>query len=78
MSFTAFVQTWTHRVRLGPFSAYSTFGPEGPDKCSGLHVMRYRSCTGNSGHVSGSSTASRSYMKLHLAQLSSFCIAIAA
>jgi 2-polyprenyl-3-methyl-5-hydroxy-6-metoxy-1,4-benzoquinol methylase len=37
----AYVQQVIRAVRLGGHVIASTFGPEGPTKCSGLEVMRY-------------------------------------
>ncbi|MGB2901792.1 MAG: class I SAM-dependent methyltransferase [Candidatus Acidiferrum sp.] len=37
----AYVQQITRAVRPGGHVIVSTFGPEGPTKCSGLDVMRY-------------------------------------
>jgi 2-polyprenyl-3-methyl-5-hydroxy-6-metoxy-1,4-benzoquinol methylase len=37
----AYVQAVQSAVRPGGHVIISTFGPEGPDKCSGLPVMRY-------------------------------------
>jgi 2-polyprenyl-3-methyl-5-hydroxy-6-metoxy-1,4-benzoquinol methylase len=37
----AYVRQVTHAVRPGGHVILSTFGPEGPTKCSGLDVMRY-------------------------------------
>jgi 2-polyprenyl-3-methyl-5-hydroxy-6-metoxy-1,4-benzoquinol methylase len=38
---TAYVQNVVHAVRPGGHVIVSTFGPEGPTKCSGLDVNRY-------------------------------------
>ena len=37
----AYVRQVTRAVKLGGHVIVSTFGPEGPTKCSGLEVMRY-------------------------------------
>jgi 2-polyprenyl-3-methyl-5-hydroxy-6-metoxy-1,4-benzoquinol methylase len=37
----AYVRQVTHAVRPGGHVIVATFGPEGPDQCSGLDVMRY-------------------------------------
>jgi len=37
----AYVRQVTHAVKPGGHVIVSTFGPEGPTKCSGLEVMRY-------------------------------------
>ena len=37
----AYVRKVAHAVRPGGHVLVSTFGPEGPTKCSGLEVMRY-------------------------------------
>jgi 2-polyprenyl-3-methyl-5-hydroxy-6-metoxy-1,4-benzoquinol methylase len=37
----AYVQNVMSAVRIGGHVIVSTFGPEGPEKCSGLEVMRY-------------------------------------
>ena len=37
----AYVQQVTHSVKHGGHVIVSTFGPEGPVKCSGLDVVRY-------------------------------------
>jgi 2-polyprenyl-3-methyl-5-hydroxy-6-metoxy-1,4-benzoquinol methylase len=37
----AYVRNVANSVRLGGHVIVSTFGPEGPSKCSGLEVMRY-------------------------------------
>ena len=37
----AYVRTVAHAVKQGGHVIVSTFGPEGPTKCSGLDVMRY-------------------------------------
>jgi 2-polyprenyl-3-methyl-5-hydroxy-6-metoxy-1,4-benzoquinol methylase len=37
----AYVQNVMRAVRVGGHVIVSTFGPEGPEKCSGLEVMRY-------------------------------------
>jgi len=37
----AYVQQVAHAVRPGGHVIVSTFGPEGPTKCSGLDVLRY-------------------------------------
>ena len=37
----AYVQNVARAVKPGGHVIVSTFGPEGPDKCSGLDVMRY-------------------------------------
>src|ERR1700687_1166036 len=37
----AYVRNVAHAVRPGGHVIVSTFGPEGPDKCSGLDVVRY-------------------------------------
>jgi 2-polyprenyl-3-methyl-5-hydroxy-6-metoxy-1,4-benzoquinol methylase len=37
----AYVRNVAHAVRPGGHVIISTFGPEGPDKCSGLDVVRY-------------------------------------
>jgi 2-polyprenyl-3-methyl-5-hydroxy-6-metoxy-1,4-benzoquinol methylase len=37
----AYVRNVANMVRLGGHVIVSTFGPEGPSKCSGLDVMRY-------------------------------------
>ncbi len=37
----AYVQTVAHAVKPGGHVIVSTFGPEGPTKCSGLDVVRY-------------------------------------
>src|SRR6266851_1961302 len=37
----AYVRNVAHAVRPGGHVIVSTFGPEGPTKCSGLDVMRY-------------------------------------
>lgn len=37
----AYVKTVAHAVKRGGHVIVSTFGPEGPMKCSGLDVMRY-------------------------------------
>ena len=37
----AYVRQVTHAVKPGGHVIVSTFGPEGPIKCSGLEVMRY-------------------------------------
>jgi SAM-dependent methyltransferase len=37
----AYVRQVTHAVRRGGHVIVSTFGPEGPTKCSGLDVVRY-------------------------------------
>jgi len=57
----------------------STFGPEWPIKCSGLHVVRKDAirCTMSLAHASGRSKAPRSYITLPLARRSSPCIATA-
>jgi len=39
----AYVQQVTRAVKLGGHVIVSTFGPEGPTRCSGLEVMRYDS-----------------------------------
>ena len=36
-----YVRQVARAVKPGGHVIVSTFGPEGPDKCSGLHVMRY-------------------------------------
>lgn len=36
-----YVAAVRHAVRLGGHVIVATFGPEGPEKCSGLDVMRY-------------------------------------
>jgi 2-polyprenyl-3-methyl-5-hydroxy-6-metoxy-1,4-benzoquinol methylase len=38
---TAYVRNVTKAVKRGGHVIISTFGPEGPTKCSGLEVMRY-------------------------------------
>jgi len=38
---TAYVRQVAHAVRPGGHVLVSTFGPEGPTKCSGLDVVRY-------------------------------------
>jgi 2-polyprenyl-3-methyl-5-hydroxy-6-metoxy-1,4-benzoquinol methylase len=38
---SAYVRRVSHSVRLGGHVIVSTFGPEGPTKCSGLDVVRY-------------------------------------
>jgi SAM-dependent methyltransferase len=38
---TAYVRQVAHAVKPGGHVIVSTFGPEGPTKCSGLDVMRY-------------------------------------
>ncbi len=38
---TAYVRQVTRAVRSGGYVIVSTFGPEGPTKCSGLDVVRY-------------------------------------
>ena len=38
---TAYVQQVAHAVKPGGYVIVSTFGPEGPTKCSGLDVVRY-------------------------------------
>lgn len=38
---TAYVRNVAHAVRPGGHVIVSTFGPEGPTKCSGLDVIRY-------------------------------------
>ena len=38
---TAYVRQVAHAVRPGGHLIVSTFGPEGPTKCSGLDVVRY-------------------------------------
>jgi hypothetical protein len=40
-SSAAYVQKVTHAVKYGGYMIVSTFGPEGPIKCSGLDVIRY-------------------------------------
>ena len=37
----AYVRNVVHAVKPGGYVIVSTFGPEGPTKCSGLEVMRY-------------------------------------
>lgn len=37
----AYVQQVAHAVKPGGYVLVSTFGPEGPTKCSGLDVVRY-------------------------------------
>lgn len=37
----AYVRNVAHAVKPGGHVIVSTFGPEGPTKCSGLHVVRY-------------------------------------
>jgi SAM-dependent methyltransferase len=37
----AYVRNVAHAVRPGGHVIVSTFGPEGPDKCSGLDLVRY-------------------------------------
>jgi 2-polyprenyl-3-methyl-5-hydroxy-6-metoxy-1,4-benzoquinol methylase len=37
----AYVRQAAHAVKPGGHVIISTFGPEGPAKCSGLHVLRY-------------------------------------
>ena len=37
----AYVRQAAHAVKLGGYVIVSTFGPEGPTKCSGLDVVRY-------------------------------------
>lgn len=37
----AYVRQAAHAVKLGGHVIVSTFGPEGPTKCSGLNVVRY-------------------------------------
>lgn len=37
----AYVRQVTRSVRLGGHVIVATFGPDGPDKCSGLDVVRY-------------------------------------
>ena len=37
----AYVRSAASAVRLGGHVIVSTFGPEGPEKCSGLNVVRY-------------------------------------
>jgi ubiquinone/menaquinone biosynthesis C-methylase UbiE len=37
----AYIRQVTRAVKLGGHVIVSTFGPEGPTKCSGLEVMRY-------------------------------------
>jgi 2-polyprenyl-3-methyl-5-hydroxy-6-metoxy-1,4-benzoquinol methylase len=37
----AYVRQATHAVKPGGYVIVSTFGPEGPTKCSGLEVVRY-------------------------------------
>lgn len=37
----AYVRRVTRSVRLGGHVIIATFGPDGPDKCSGLDVVRY-------------------------------------
>lgn len=37
----AYVRSVAHSVRRGGHVIVSTFGPEGPQKCSGLEVVRY-------------------------------------
>jgi 2-polyprenyl-3-methyl-5-hydroxy-6-metoxy-1,4-benzoquinol methylase len=37
----AYVESVAHAVKTGGHVILSTFGPEGPTKCSGLDVMRY-------------------------------------
>jgi hypothetical protein len=38
---SAYVRQGAHSVRKGGHVIVSTFGPEGPTKCSGLEVVRY-------------------------------------
>jgi 2-polyprenyl-3-methyl-5-hydroxy-6-metoxy-1,4-benzoquinol methylase len=38
---SAYVRQVGHAVKPGGHVIVSTFGPEGPTKCSGLHVIRY-------------------------------------
>ncbi|HEY2019502.1 MAG TPA: class I SAM-dependent methyltransferase [Bryobacteraceae bacterium] len=38
---TAYVRNVLHAMRPGGFVIVSTFGPEGPARCSGLEVVRY-------------------------------------
>jgi 2-polyprenyl-3-methyl-5-hydroxy-6-metoxy-1,4-benzoquinol methylase len=38
---SAYVQRVVHAVRPGGYVMVSTFGPEGPTRCSGLDTMRY-------------------------------------
>ena len=38
-----YVAAARHAVRLGGHIVVATFGPSGPERCSGLEVMRYRS-----------------------------------
>ena len=38
---TAYVQQVAYAVKPGGYVIVSTFGPEGPTKCSGLDVVRY-------------------------------------
>jgi hypothetical protein len=38
---TAYVRQVAHAVKPGGHVIVSTFGPEGPTKCSGLEVVRY-------------------------------------
>jgi hypothetical protein len=37
----AYIRQVAHSVRTGGHVIVSTFGPEGPTKCSGLDVIRY-------------------------------------
>jgi SAM-dependent methyltransferase len=37
----AYVRQVAHAVKNGGYAIVSTFGPEGPTKCSGLEVVRY-------------------------------------
>jgi len=37
----AYVRQAAHAVKAGGYAIVSTFGPEGPTKCSGLDVVRY-------------------------------------
>ena len=37
----AYVRQVAHAVKPGGHVIINTFGPEGPAKCSGLHVLRY-------------------------------------
>jgi 2-polyprenyl-3-methyl-5-hydroxy-6-metoxy-1,4-benzoquinol methylase len=41
----AYVQQVAHAVKTGGYVIVATFGPDGPEKCSGLDVVRYDSAS---------------------------------
>ena len=50
----AYVRSVLNAVRPGGYVIVSTFGPEGPTKCSGLDVIRYCSASNRLNNIQGS------------------------